>query len=83
MIFSNIIDIQEMTANLLGSLEDTIEVTDDNSVPTVGACFEELMEVSILHRIIESFLSPARRGKGILDAPGFCPAAGVWRHVFS
>ena len=25
-----------------------------------------------------SFWSPARRGRGILVAPGFCPAAGVW-----
>ena len=28
------------------------------------------------------FLSPALRGKGILVVPGFCPAAGVRRHVF-
>ena len=28
------------------------------------------------------FLSPARRGRGILVAPGFCPASGVRRHVF-
>ena len=27
-------------------------------------------------------LSPARRGRGILVAPGFCPAVGVPRHIF-
>ena len=25
------------------------------------------------------FSSPARRGRGILVAPEFCPACGVWR----
>ena len=28
------------------------------------------------------FLSPTRRGSGILVAAGFCPAAGVRRHIF-
>ena len=28
------------------------------------------------------FLSPARRGRGILVAPGFCPASSARRHVF-
>ena len=45
VIFSNIIDIQELTANLLGSLEDTIEVTEQDAVPYVGTCFEDLVEV--------------------------------------
>ena len=30
---------------LLSSLEDTIEVTEENTVPLVGICFEELIEV--------------------------------------
>ena len=46
VIFSNIIDIQELTAKLLSSLEDTIEVQDD--VPLVGTCFEDLAEVCYL-----------------------------------
>ena len=29
-----------------------------------------------------TFLSPARRGRRILVAPGFCPAFGVRCHVF-
>lgn len=43
-IFSNIIDIYEVTATLLGSLEDVIEMSQEQSTPCVGNCFEELAE---------------------------------------
>ena len=33
----------------------------------------------ILNRL---YIIPARRGRGILVEPGFCPVAGVWCHVF-
>lgn len=48
VIFSNIIDIQELTANLLNSLEETQEVnemTEKDSKLTIGTCFDELLEV--------------------------------------
>ena len=48
VIFSNILDLYELTVKLLSSLEDTIEVTEENAVPLVGVCFEELIEVSVL-----------------------------------
>ncbi|OXU26718.1 hypothetical protein TSAR_013174 [Trichomalopsis sarcophagae] len=44
MLFSNIIDIYETTVNLLGSLEDIMEITEEKQTPTVGSCFEELAE---------------------------------------
>lgn len=45
MIFSNILDVHELTQNLLSSLEDTLEATEENETPLVGWCFEELAEV--------------------------------------
>lgn len=44
MLFSNIMDIYETTLNLLGSLEDIMEITEEKQTPTVGSCFEELAE---------------------------------------
>ena len=46
MIFSNILDIYEFTAKLLSSVEEQVEVAQDNEVPLVGTCFEDLAEVS-------------------------------------
>jgi son of sevenless len=44
-IFSNIIDIYEVTVTLLGSLEDVIEMSQDQrTTPYIGSCFEELAE---------------------------------------
>lgn len=43
-IFSNIMDIYEVTATLLGSLEDVIEMSQEQNAPCVGSCFEELAE---------------------------------------
>lgn len=43
-IFSNIMDIYEVTATLLGSLEDVIEMSQEQSAPCIGSCFEELAE---------------------------------------
>ncbi|XP_029454227.1 son of sevenless homolog 2 isoform X2 [Rhinatrema bivittatum] len=45
VIFSNILDIHELTAKLLGLIEDTVEMTDESSPhPLVGSCFEDLAE---------------------------------------
>ncbi|EDW27330.1 GL21232 [Drosophila persimilis] len=43
-IFSNIMDIYEVTVTLLGSLEDVIEMSQEQNAPWVGSCFEELAE---------------------------------------
>jgi son of sevenless len=45
VIFSNILDVHELTQNLLSSLEDTVEATEGQEVPLIGSCFEELTEV--------------------------------------
>lgn len=39
-IFSNILDIYELTVTLLGSLEDVIEMSQEQSPPCIGNCFE-------------------------------------------
>jgi RhoGEF domain. len=44
-IFSNIMDIYELTVTLLGSLEDMLEIIEEKQVPAIGSCFEELAEV--------------------------------------
>ncbi|KAG4066062.1 hypothetical protein HA402_001309 [Bradysia odoriphaga] len=43
-IFSNILDIYELTVTLLGSLEDVIEMAQEQTLPYIGNCFEELAE---------------------------------------
>ena len=43
-IFSNINDITELTITLIGSLEDTLEMSEDGTVTAIGSCFEELAE---------------------------------------
>lgn len=46
VIFSNILDIHELTVKLLGLIEDAVEMTADGSPhPLVGSCFEDLAEV--------------------------------------
>lgn len=45
-IFSNIADIYDLTVTLLGSLEDVIEMAQEQSPPCVGNCFEELAEAA-------------------------------------
>ena len=44
-VFSNIWEIYEFSVNLLGSIEDTIEMTKEEELPAIGTCFEELAEV--------------------------------------
>uniref|UniRef100_A0AAQ5YZR6 Son of sevenless homolog 2 (Drosophila) n=1 Tax=Amphiprion ocellaris TaxID=80972 RepID=A0AAQ5YZR6_AMPOC len=45
VIFSNILDIHELTMKLLGLIEDAVEMTADGSPhPLVGSCFEDLAE---------------------------------------
>jgi son of sevenless-like protein len=42
-IFSNVTDVTELTMTLIGSLEDTLEMTEEGNSPAVGSCFEELV----------------------------------------
>nr|XP_045604246.1 son of sevenless homolog 2-like isoform X1 [Procambarus clarkii] len=44
IVFSNITEIYDFSVNFLGSLEDTMEVTEENESPVIGICFEELAE---------------------------------------
>lgn len=44
-MFSNILDIHELTVTLLGSLEDVVEISEEKQVPAIASCFEELAEV--------------------------------------
>lgn len=43
-MFSNIMDIYELTVTLLSSLEDMLEMCEEKQVPAIGSCFEELAE---------------------------------------
>ncbi|KAK5873281.1 hypothetical protein PBY51_018333 [Eleginops maclovinus] len=44
-IFSRILDVHEVTVKLLGLIEDSMEMTDEDSPhPLVGSCFEDLAE---------------------------------------
>lgn len=45
IIFSNILDIYEFTANLLSSVEEQMEVAAENETLTVGICFLDMAEV--------------------------------------
>ena len=39
-IFGNILEIYELTVMLLGSLEDVIEMSQEQNAPYIGNCFE-------------------------------------------
>ncbi|XP_055300549.1 protein son of sevenless isoform X2 [Sitodiplosis mosellana] len=45
-IFPHIFDIYDVTVTLLGALEDVIEMSQEQSPPCVGSCFEELAEAA-------------------------------------
>ncbi|XP_025106105.1 son of sevenless homolog 2-like [Pomacea canaliculata] len=68
VIFSNILDIYEFTAKLLGSVEEQVEVAQDDELPLVGTCFEDLAEgeeFNVYERYVDDMLSP--RGKERLN----------------
>ena len=60
-IFSNINDITELTITLIGSLEDTLEMSEDGQVTAIGSCFEELAEA-------EEFEVYEKYARDVLDA---------------
>ena len=59
-------------------------------IPYIGLCLKQFWGEQCcyifnnikLENTVALLLSPARRGRGILVAPGFCPGSGVRRHVF-
>lgn len=64
IIFSNILDIYEFTANLLSSVEEQMEVAAENETLTVGICFLDMAEeeeFSVYEKYVDDMLSP--RGK--------------------
>ncbi|XP_014673942.1 PREDICTED: son of sevenless homolog 1-like [Priapulus caudatus] len=64
VIFSNIVDVHRVTVNFLGLLEDTLEMTEEKAVPTVGSCFEEMAESAewlVYEKFTEDALKPHSR----------------------
>lgn len=43
-IFPHIFDIYDVTVTLLGALEDVIEMSQEQSPPCVGSCFEGIVQ---------------------------------------
>eukprot|EP00092_Neocalanus_flemingeri_P012439 GFUD01013410.1.p1 GENE.GFUD01013410.1~~GFUD01013410.1.p1 ORF type:complete len:1387 (-),score=368.57 GFUD01013410.1:1178-5338(-) len=65
-IFSNITDIAELTITLIGSLEDTLEMAEDEKVTAIGSCFEELAEAEefdVYEKYARDVLNPISRQK--------------------
>ena len=56
-IFSNIFDIYELTVTLLGSLEDVIEMSQEQSMQGIGSCFEgmSLTDLVFDEKLINNF----------------------------
>jgi son of sevenless-like protein len=64
IIFGNILDIEEVTLNLLSSLEDSVEMTEENRNLAVGSCFLEFAEVeefAVYEVYAKGVLSPEAR----------------------
>jgi len=64
VIFSNVMEVTELTVTLISSLEDTLEMTDETRMPAVGACFEELAEAEefeVYQQYAEDVLSAESR----------------------
>jgi len=75
-IFSNVMDVMELTMTLIGSLEDTLEMTEEDhgSTPAVGYCFEEQAEneeFDVYDKFTTDILSPNFRSSlnGLLSRP--------------
>ena len=60
VIFSNILDIYEFTANLLSSVEEQVELAE-NAKPLVGICFQDMAEeeeFSVYEKYVDDMLAP-------------------------
>ncbi|XP_078671748.1 son of sevenless homolog 2-like isoform X2 [Branchiostoma floridae x Branchiostoma belcheri] len=64
-IFSNILDVHELSITFLGLLEDTMEMTDENNpAAAVGGCFEEMAESAefdVYRTYAQDMMNPASR----------------------
>ncbi|XP_063427477.1 son of sevenless homolog 2-like [Mytilus trossulus] len=61
VIFSNILDIYEFTANLLSSVEEQVELAAENAKPEVGICFQDMAEAeefSVYEKYVDDMLAP-------------------------
>lgn len=61
VIFSNILDIYTFTSNMLGSVEEQVEVAAENETPMVGICFQDIAEgeeFSVYEKYVEDMLAP-------------------------
>lgn len=47
LIFPHIFDIYDVTVTLLGALEDVKEMSQEQSSPCVGSCFEGMLKVCL------------------------------------
>ncbi|ESO85451.1 hypothetical protein LOTGIDRAFT_210797 [Lottia gigantea] len=64
VIFSNILDIYDLTAKLLSLVEDQVEISDGKETPYVGTCFEDIAEgeeFNVYAKYVEDMMAP--RGK--------------------
>lgn len=61
VIFSNILDIYEFTANLLSRVEEQVELAAENERPLVGICFQDIAEeeeFSVYEKYVDDMLAP-------------------------
>ncbi|XP_067682019.1 son of sevenless homolog 1-like [Haliotis asinina] len=61
VIFSNVLDVYEFTANLLSSMEDQVEIAEQNEPPCVGTCFEDMTEgeeFNVYEKYVDDMLAP-------------------------
>lgn len=61
VIFSNILDIYEFTANLLSRVEEQVELAAENEKPLVGICFQDIAEeeeFSVYEKYVDDMLAP-------------------------
>ncbi|GLV36874.1 Son of sevenless [Carabus blaptoides fortunei] len=87
MIFSNIMDIYELTVTLLGSLEDVIEMTEEQQLPYIGSCFEELAEAAefdVYGKYARDITNPQSRDalNKLVNKPDVCTALQSAGHGF-
>lgn len=54
VIFSNILDIYELTVTLLGSLEDVMEMAQEQ-MPYIGSCFEGKCKINLILKYYNIF----------------------------